>query len=132
MKVQDERQYIGEYPVRAIGIVAVLAPLVVTVLIAASEALPKVVSVVFGVQVVATVSVGGILEGVTRSIVGPPMIVTVGRPGPKAFLVTVVDGASQEVDAVLIGFVVATTAIVAIGGRSVEVGVAIVVVTFLA
>ena len=60
-------------------------------------------------------------------IVGLPTILAVRRPGPEAFLVTVVNGLAEKIRAVLVRLIVAAAAIVPIDRSRVEVWIAIII-----
>ena len=60
-------------------------------------------------------------------IVGLPAILAVRRPGPEAFLVTIVNGLAEKVCAVLVRLIVAATTIVTIDRSRVEVWIAIII-----
>lgn len=105
---------------------------VVAVFVAPLEALAKVISVVFRVNVVAVVAVGRVLVGIALAEVGAPIVLTVGLSGAEAFLIAIVHRLAQRVGAVLIDFVVGAAAVVTINRSGIEVGIIVVVVPFFA
>jgi hypothetical protein len=104
---------------------------IVAVFIAATEALPEVMVVVITVYIEAVIAVIGILIGIGVSVVGTPAILSVRLSRAKTLLIPVVHGSAEQVCAVLIGLVVATSPTVSIARGSGEVGIRAVVVVAL-
>ena len=104
---------------------------VVAVFIAATEALPEVVVVVITVYIEAVIAVIGILIGIRVPVVRSPAILPVRLSSVKTLLIAVVHSSPEQVCAVLIGLVVATSPTVSIARGSGEVGIRAVVVVAL-
>src|SRR5262249_41579531 len=104
---------------------------VVAILIAATEALAEVIVVVGSVYIKASIAVVTILIGIRVPVAGRPAILSVCRSSAKALLVAVVHGSPEQLRAVSIRLVVATTAIVSITWGRIEVWITIIVIVTL-
>ena len=91
------------------------------------EALAEVVVVVELVYIRTIIAVVRVLIGVRALVIRRPPVLSVGLPGHDALLIAVVHGALEEIDTVLVRFVVRAAAIVAVGVRRGVVGIVVVV-----
>ena len=120
-QIENQTQHVGQHVVRPIRIEAVLRLTVVTVIITATKSLAEIILILAHVDVVSVVAVSRIAKCVAVLRIELPVVFAIGLTRAKAFFVAGVDGASQQVSAVLIHVVVPVVAIVAITGRSVVV-----------
>jgi hypothetical protein len=100
-----------------VRVCAVPGAAVVPVLIAAPEALAKVVAVLVQIDIVTVITVGRVLIGVGIAVIGAPPVLPVRLARAHTFLVPKVHGLSEHIGPVLIRLVISTTAIVAIAIR---------------
>ena len=105
-----------------------MIPAVVAIFIATTEALAEVIVIIVLGNVIATIPVVRVLIGIGVLVVGAPPILTIGISGEEALFITVIYGFPKHIRAVLIGFVVAATAVVTIIRRRVKVRIIVVVV----
>ena len=104
---------------------------VISVLVAAAEALAEVVVVVGLVNIGAVIAIVGVLVGVILLVIAIPLILAGGLAGAKPFSIPVVDRLAKHLRPILVGFVIIPVAIVAIAGSGIEVGVAVIVASAL-
>jgi hypothetical protein len=127
LEAQDLQQDRVQQAVGAVDAVTILRPAAEAVLIAATEALAKVVVVVDSVYVIAVVTVVCVLIGIQVLVAAAPSILPVCLCGQEALLVTEVHGLPQDIRAVLICVVGAAATAVAIDRSRVEVRIAVVI-----
>ena len=96
-------------------------------MIAPTESLAKVIVVVVLVYVISVIAVVCVLIGIRPTVVGTPTILAVGRSGPEAFLVTIINGLAERICAVLIRLVVVAPTTVTIDRSRIEVRIVIVI-----
>jgi len=84
LQVEDLRQEGNKHAIRAVRIGAKLIAAVVAVVIAATEALAKVLVVRVPVDVIAVIAEVRVLIGIRVSVVGTPAILAVCLSGPEA------------------------------------------------
>jgi hypothetical protein len=70
------------------------------------KTLTEIVLILVEVNVVAIVTVGCVCERPGILVIRTPTILAIGLASAKAFLVTIVHGASQKLGAILVGLVV--------------------------
>jgi hypothetical protein len=117
LQVEDSLQDAAYEVERTIRVCAIPGAAVVPVLIAAPEALAKVVAVLVQIDVVTVITVGRVLIGVGVAVVEAPPVLAVRLARAHAFLVTQVHRLTEHIGTVLIRLVISTTAIVAIAVR---------------
>lgn len=131
LKVEDLLQNAVENVIVSVGITTISVSSVVTIFIAATEALAEVVVVVVLAYIVAAIAIVCVPIDKRASVVGMPAISMVSPSGSKAFLITVSHGLLQQPDPVLIRFVIGAATMVTIVRGSVEVRIMVIIVVTL-
>ena len=117
-----------KHAARTVRVATIFVAAAVSILIAATEALAKIVVVVVLGEIVATIAIVRIPISIRALVIGTLVILAVCLTGAEAFLVAVVHGLPKQVCAILIRLVVGAATIVTIARSRVVVRITLVIV----
>jgi len=117
-----------KHAARTVRVATIFVAAAVSILIAATEALAKIVVVVVLGEIVATIAIVRIPISIRALVIGTLVILAVCLTGAEAFLVAVVHGLPKQVCAILIRLVVGAATIVTIARSRLVVRITLVIV----
>ena len=127
-QIQDLRQNRAQTGIVTGGVAAISVAPVITIVISALEAFAEIM-VIFGlIHVVAIKAVIRILVSIGVSIVEPPTIFSVRLPSEESLFIPVVHGLPQQIRRILVYFVIAAAAIVAITRSRIKIRVGVIII----